>query len=150
MKNEVTAIQGCSEGISRAVEALNASQRLRLEQAMMMDENHHELVATLRDASGKEFTLFIKDVPTGGIEVSAVVTFEDFPEQLIGCATQATDKAAKKADLPITLTKSNTGNLETVLMITREEAVNSMTSILESFAETTAYLEGEFEELLDA
>lgn len=149
----ISDIQPCSEGMSRAVAALEFSGKFRIGAIAMLDDEHHELVVEVRDLSdktldSKAFAIFIYDAPDGAVKLSAILSHEDFPTAHLDAAREATRVEAENVGYPITLAVSDTGNLESELLVKRDEPPTSFASAFDAFVASSISLDGVFEELL--
>lgn len=149
----ISDIQPCSEGMSRAVAALELSEKFSIGAIAMLDDEHHELVVEVRDLSdktldSKAFSIFVYDAPDGAVKFSAILSHEDFPTEQLEAAREATRIEAENVGYPIILAVSETGNLESELLVKSEDPLTSLASAFDAFVTTSISLDGVFEELL--
>jgi hypothetical protein len=153
MAIEVSDVQPCSEGMKRAIAAFEVSGHYRIGAIAMLDADHHELVAEVRDLAdktqdGRAFSIFVYDAPDGAVKFSAVLSQEDFPTEQLDAAREATRVEADSVGYPIALAVSETGNLESELIVKGDEPIPSIASAFDAFVATSISLDRVFEELL--
>ncbi|WP_426158081.1 hypothetical protein [Pseudomonas sp. TSRC2-2] len=153
MAIEISDVQPCSEGMRRAIAAFEVSGQYRIGAIDILDEEHHELVAEIRDLAdtnldGRAFSIFVYDAPDGAVKFSAVLSHEDFPIEQLDAAREATRVGAESVGYPITLAVSETGNLESELIVKSDDPITSLASAFDAFVATSISLDGLFEELL--
>lgn len=145
MTIQIADVGPCSKGMTSVVTALQCCRNLHALEIVGMDTEHHEIVAKLRSAGGKESTIFVYDVEPGLVKLSAVVTFEDFPAEHVEAAKELTRQEASASSLPITLSVNGTGNLEAELIVVPGLPTEDTAARIEAFVHAANRLDCEFE-----
>ncbi|WP_153785373.1 hypothetical protein [Pseudomonas sp. EMN2] len=147
MSIQVSDVQPCSEGITSVVVALQLCKTLQPLELRMMDSEHEELVIKLRLNGGKESAIFVYDADNEAVKLSAVLTFEDFPLTQMETARELARQEAFVAGITLTLTVSDTGNLEAEHIIEPGLPTDTMATRITSFAGAANRLDVAFEKL---